>query len=600
MIEVASGAGTARRLHKRLVAALPGDPLLNDPTGISGYTYVWLGLSLAFGVACGIGGLRHAFAGPYVVQDDARTFLFWMERYFDPSLFPNDLMVDYFSAISPPAYTAINWVGAVVFGVDPFTLNKWIPLVLTIVTTLYAFFISMRLLPVPAAAFVAVTILNESLWRADAIPSGTPRAFIYPLFLAFLFYVMQRRYVLALCATALLGMFYPQMLTIAGGTVFLALFRWEDGRLRLTQELPALLLCAATAIVSLAIVAAATHLMAPFGPVVTAGEARRMTEFSFAGRTNFYISNPWTFWITGERSGMFPYGFEPPLIWLAVLFPVLVSNRTRFPLIGEVGPSMGLLGRVVVASFGMFAAAHLLLFRLHLPSRYTQHSLRMVMSLAVGIVVVVLLDALWGWLRWRYGAVSSRGRWGLAASTALALLFVVAYPAVLWALGQQFPRTQYFVGREPGLYKLLREQPKDIVIASLARESDLLPTFAQRSILTGYEYAIPYHRGYYSTISQRTHDLVRAQYTYDGQEVKHFIQKYGVTYWLLSRTAYAPDVLAKDAWIMQTQPEARQALENVGLEGLPVVARLSGQCMVYMSTRVVLLDAACVARAAGG
>ena len=35
----------------------------------------------------------------------------------------------------------------------------------------------------------------------------------------------------------------------------------------------------------------------------------------------------------------------------------------------------------------MYALAHLLIFRLHLPSRYTQHSLRMVMSLAAGIVL---------------------------------------------------------------------------------------------------------------------------------------------------------------------------------------------------------------------
>src|SRR5437588_3720214 len=75
-----------RRADAWLRAALPGTALPSDPTGLTGVTYLWLGLSLLFAAFCGIGGLRHAFAQPYVVQDDARTFVFWMERFRDPGL----------------------------------------------------------------------------------------------------------------------------------------------------------------------------------------------------------------------------------------------------------------------------------------------------------------------------------------------------------------------------------------------------------------------------------------------------------------------------------------------------------------------------------
>ena len=65
----------------------------------------------------------------------------------------------------------------------------------------------------------------------------------------------------------------------------------------------------------------------------------------------------------------------------------------RPALFRRLSPDVVLLGQLTVASFIMFGAAHLLLFRLHLPSRYTQHSLRFVLALAAGIVLCVLLNA---------------------------------------------------------------------------------------------------------------------------------------------------------------------------------------------------------------
>src|SRR5262249_15737798 len=128
-----------RRAKARLLPALPGLPLEADPTGLTGRTYAWLLLSLAFTVGCGLSGLRLAFILPNTNQDDSRTFLFWMARFTDPQLFQNDLIASYFEAVSPPGYTALNWVSAVVLRLDPFTLNKFLPLTLGLVTTFYVF-----------------------------------------------------------------------------------------------------------------------------------------------------------------------------------------------------------------------------------------------------------------------------------------------------------------------------------------------------------------------------------------------------------------------------------------------------------------------------
>jgi hypothetical protein len=588
------------RLHDRLLAAWPGLPLSCDPTGITGWTYPWLLLSLAFAVFCGAAGMRFGFMYPNTVQDDSRTFLFWMARFTDPSLFPNDLIASYFEAVSPPGYTAVNWVSAVVFGLDPFTLNKLLPLVLGLITTVYVFRLTMVLLPVPAGAFAAATILNESIWLSDALTSGTPRAFIYPIFAAFLFYLATGRAYRMLAAVALLGLFYPQILTIAVGLVGLRLIRIEGGRVGLSRRRRDYLLLAGAVLVALPSVAWAGLLSAEYGPTVTAAQARQMVEFGPLGRTRYFTTNAWRFWVTGERSGILPFSVKPPFIWLGLLLPGLVLFRRHVPLAARLSPKTSLLARLTVVSFGMYAAAHLLLFRLHLPSRYTQHSLRFVLALGAGLALVLLLDLVLGALR-RLPSVGGAAH-GVAAAVVLAVVFgaVLLYPAVYPLTNGSFPYMQYVVGRETGLYDFLEKTPKDTVVASMATQVDLIPSMAKRSIFNGYEYAIPYHVGYYSQLRMRTHDLLRMEYALDPAEVRRFFTTYRVTYLLLDRSAYVPEYVERNLWITQTQPEATQAYTNLTSGNTPIVAKAMQQCQVFSSARYVLLDGVCIARYAGG
>lgn len=588
------------RLHERLLCIWPGLPLSCDPTGITGWTYPWLLLSLAFSVFCGAAGMRLGFMYPNTVQDDARTFLFWMARFTDPSLFPNDLIASYFEAVSPPGYTAVNWVSAVVFGLDPFTLNKLLPLVLGLITTVYVFRLVMVLLPVPAGAFAAATILNESIWLSDGLTSGTPRAFVYPIFAAFLFYFASGRAYRMLAAVALLGLFYPQMVTIAVGLVGLNLIRIEAGKLRLSRQRRDYLLLAGAVLVALPPVAWAGLLSAEYGPTVTAAQARQMLEFGPFGRTHYFTTNAWRFWVTGERSGILPFSVKPPFIWLGLLLPMPILLRKYVSLAARLSPKTSLLVWLTIASFGMYAAAHLLLFRLHLPSRYTQHSLRFVLALGAGLALVLLLDLVLGGLR-RLPGIGDAVR-GAATASVLVAVFgaVLLYPAIYPLTSGTFPYMQYVVGRETGLYAFLEKTPKDTVVASMASQIDLIPSMAKRSIFSGLEYSIPYHVGYYSQIRQRTHDLIRMQYALDPAEVRRFFEKYRVSYLLLDRAAFSPEYLQNNVWIVQTQPEATIAYTNLTSGNTPVVVQAIDECAVFTSARYVLLDAACLARFAGG
>ena len=177
---------------------------------------------------------------------------------------------------------------------------------------------------------------------------------------------------------------------------------------------------------------------------------------------------------------------------------------------------------------------------------------------------------------------------------------LVGYP-VLRNMGQSpFPRTSYKVGRAPALYEFFSRQPKDTLIASLARESDNLPTFSRRAVLVARGYAIPYHVGYYRQIRQRTTDLIRAQYSHSLADVQQLIQAYGVDFLLLDRAAFAPEYVASNTWIRQFQPAATEALANLAQGTAPALATVMERCAVLETEGLVVLEAACIAKAPQG
>ena len=73
----------------------------------------WLSVSLGFAVVCSWLALKEAFSSQWVVQDDARQHVFWMLRYLDPELFPQDLIADYFQSVAPVGYTSLYKLAAI-------------------------------------------------------------------------------------------------------------------------------------------------------------------------------------------------------------------------------------------------------------------------------------------------------------------------------------------------------------------------------------------------------------------------------------------------------------------------------------------------------
>jgi hypothetical protein len=548
----------------------------------------WFGLSLTFAIIYSLLELKQAFSSAYVVQDDVRVYVSWMQRFLEPDLLPNDLLADYFQSVTPFGYAALYQLIASV-GIDPLYLSKILPLLLLLLTTGYCFAVCMQILPVPAVGFITTLLFSQNLVMRDDLVSATPRSFIYLLFLAFVYYLQRGNALLCLVAIALSGLFYPPLLFILSGILILRVWHWQDKLPRLSQNRRDYMFSITGLGVALIMMLPYALSSSEYGSAVSLNAVRALPEFSETGRIPFFDDNPFQFWLLGQHSGLLPNILEHPLSSMGFLLPILLRYPERFPLVKRVTSNIRLLPKIALVSVGMFFAAHFTLYKLFAPARYTRYTLKFVIILAAGIAIAAILDAVFRTSKkstqfpehWQFLA------FGLTVLLGTALIF---YPLLL----SRFPNSNYIKGDAPVVYEFFQKQPKDILIAGLSPETDNLPTFSQRAILIGWEYAVPYHIRYDRQIRQRATDLIRAQYTQNLVEVQIFIQKYGVDFFLLDRTAFTPEYIKTNPWLKQWQFIAKDILATLQQGKAPALVSMLKRCSVEETETLIVLQAKCV------
>jgi len=550
----------------------------------------WLGLSLSFALVYGILGLQQAFSSKYIVQDDARQHVFWMQRLIDPQLFPNDLIADYFQSVATFGYTAVYKLGAF-FGIEPLIFNKLLPLPLALIVAGFSFAISMEILPVPLTGFITTLLLQQNLWYADDLPSGTPRAFFYPLLLGFIYFLLRRNLIACLTLIILQALFYPLTVLLSAGLLLVRLLNWQGGKVRLTSQRKDYIFSAIGLTVCFAVLLPFAIIPSPFDPTVSFEQARNMPAFLADGRTNFFSDDDfWQFWMRG-RSGLFPEYLLIPLTLIFAIFLPLLLTQKRLPLVSKIKPQISIIGQLTLVSLGLFFLAHAVLFKLYLPSRYTQHTFRIILAFAAAIAITIMIDSL---LHWGKQRSNSKLPWKPAIAFSLVALItipIIFYPSFL----EEFPRPNYKIGREPKIYEFLSQQPKDTLVVSLGEEADNIPSFSQRSVLISEELAIPYHLGYYRPLRDRVLATINAQYSSNFREIRAFVDRYSVDIWLMERNAFSVDYIDNHQWMQQFQPATNQARSQLVKGVKPLISTKIKTCTVLETKHYFVLDAQCLA-----
>lgn len=549
------------------------------------YSYYLLSFvaSIIASILFSLAGLKLAFQHPFTIQDDARQHIFWMQQFSNQDLFPNDVIADYFKSVAPEGFINLyRFVNSL--GIDIFLFNKISPLLISLVTTLYCFKVCLKIFPIPFAGFLSTLLLNQNLWMLDDLSSGTPRAFIYPLFLAFIYYLLRNNLWLCLLTIILQGLFYPQTVLISATILFIKLaYERKSSLLKKIWQTPnnIYLLGLITSVIILTFYGLKTS---SYEPIIAIEQAKLMPEFASNGRSAFFTDSFIDFWLLGRRSGWLPIEWQYTLICsCGIIILWLKRFPKKFTLAIKINYKSRILLHIIIASTILFFLSHLLLFRLHLPSRYIHHSLRITLALLDAIAISII-----------FNKITSYFNYKKLATIILILLLILPSYAV-----QSYPhRLGYITGKSTKLYNFLQQQPTNSLIATLSQEGDNIPSFTARSVLVAEEYAIPYHQGYYQQIRQRAKDLIAAQYSLDEQTIINFINQYGIDLWLVDTDAFQPEYLLNNRWLQQFNPEIEDAILVLENNQKPILVQQSGsrrdRCTIFQSENHIIWKTDCL------
>ena len=548
--------------------------------------YLCLSISILFTLYYGLYFYYFVFSQEYIVQDDVRQHIVWLQRFIDPQLFTDDIISQYFYNLAPLGFKSL-YIWTAKIGIEPLLLAKLLPPILTLITTIYTYLFVWQILPMPIAGCLSSLFINQLMWLNDDVVSATHRAFIYPLFAAFLYYLARKSIVSCLIMMLLQGLFYPHILLIEMTILTLRLLVIKKALLiTITRKKQLYIWWIAGLIVTAIALIPITQKPPELAITVTARQMQQMPEFNFEGRNAFFGGGFFKYWFAGSSGLSLP--LFPTIVWLGLGLPWLLN--TKLPTVKLITNKINILLQVTAASLIMFCLAHILLPKLHLPSRYTYHTLRFVLAISTGIVVTILLDLVEKYFQKRQFSLLEKTK---ITTIGLFAIAVIIFPAIPYVFTNWFQNWK--IGTAPEIYQYLAQQPKDIIIASLSEEANNIPAFSQRSILVGREFSMAYHPTYYAEIEQRTVELLQAQYSLNPNVIYSFIKKYGVDYWLLDSNTFTPEYIAQKDWLVNTWAyETDRIVEQLEANPYSMWHKLQSSCSVVSTQSLYLLDSKCI------
>ncbi|ANV87282.1 hypothetical protein [Picosynechococcus sp. PCC 7117] len=551
-------------------------------------TLFWLLFALFLGLLYPILALTKISGELYWIQDDARQHIFWMARFSDPELFSDDLIADYYNSISPAGVSFFYYCLAKL-GVDPDFLSKIVPSLLSPLTVFLSFILCLEILPIPFAAFLSSTVLIQNLWLQDGLTSGTAKAFLIPIFLLFLWAVIRKSFFWTIGSIVFLGLFYGSFVLVAAGVLVCQYFTLNQGKLRLNYNRRDKNLAISGLLVAFVVLLPHIFSNSDFEPVISLTQAKQLPEFEPGGRASFFQTNWWDYLFNGGRTGIrLTAALRPDLVYISLLLPIIFLYKKHFPLTQDIR-RLFVLNQLLISGFVLYTLAHLFLFKLYLPSRYSLHSLRFSLTILCGLTLVILLDKLVRLCR-------ERSLRTVRLVFLVFALFSIAFSLLVDPLtDKDFPSTGYITGKYHNLYQFLQQTPKDTLVASFADEASNIPSFSQRSVFVAAEYGIPYHVGYYDQFRQRTQDLITAHYNIDPTVLQRFIHDSKIDLWLIDSDVFSVKFLEANRWFNHFQPQASNAIHQVKLNKEAIALwQVQKQCTIFTDQDINVVSSDCI------
>lgn len=470
---------------------------------------------------------------PMLTNGDASQHVWWMHRWRDPELFPNDLLFDYFAnpALSSPGHRGMCWLLAQV--ADPVVVGEWLALPMLLVCCLLIYGLGKICGGGRPLGGMAALLLFVVTGVGVEFTGGFARCHgLIILALVAIGWVKRDGWWIG--GGLIYGaLFYPPITALAG-VITLMLIAVDAVADRSVAKVwrawsrPSMVVIGGVIALGLLLYFKLNTLPAEMGPRVTAEQARQMPEFHELGRNVFWTNDPWMFFFLGRRTGMGASATSFFVSCFLVILTVLALPRAV-----PRGAWVLLVGSAV-----MWSLAHLLLFALYLPSRYLMYSLPLFMMMWGASALPRLLPAMRKHASLRRLEAASRRPWLVIPLVMVGGLLYGFYQLENGRAGIPSARHPAFIPGLPEALAAIESLPKDTLVAAHPYDGDFVPLLARRSVLANYEGSLAYHRGYYEQIKQRTVALFEAVYAADWAPIQRLADGYGVDVLLINTRRY--------------------------------------------------------------
>lgn len=464
-----------------------------------------------------------ALTQPYVINDDVRQQIFWMQQWLDPELFPRDLLADYARHYVPYGVKTLYWLAA--WAVSPIYFSKLLPGLLFILLGLCLYNLGAKLAD-RRLGWMTVGVFWLMPFFLDNLAGGLARSFAAPLLALFWLCWLVRRPGGMGLALLLQAFFIPYIFLVSATAAGLA---WLAGRVGWSKPPPfparpmhLLLLGVGGGLVALM---QFQFNAGGFGPLVSAGEMAHRPEFFAHGRYPILpvpsllweLISPWEF------NAPFREGGPLAGVLVCILVGGLAAVGVRRVDWQALRPGLQSVFYLGLASLALYILARISLLKMFVPDRYVIYPINLFYCLLLAVCLHAALRI---------------GRWPrtLAVAGLLAL-------AVLGGWRLQGVGLKDYSAYRP-LYAALAHTHKDAMLAGHPNLMDNIPTFAQRRAFATYKLAHVWSTGYWRQMGPRLEELFAAYYAADPQKVIAFSRKHRIDFLVVDDRHFTPDFLA--------------------------------------------------------
>ncbi len=459
----------------------------------------------------------------YVINDDVRQQIYWMQQWQDPELFQDHYLTEYAKQYVPWGVKAI-YQGAAYF-INPVQFSKVLGAILFLMTA-YSLFLLASRLGDELTGVITVCVFLYFGFFLGSVSGGLSRGFVFPLLLLYLFFLSGKELFRAGWIIAVQALFNPYLCLLCLVTHGLFLLHTETiGYFSGSQNLLAanvngikgkqshnsktrlLLLLLPLCVAVLLLVAKYRVFAVPdFGKIVSYAEMVGHIEYTAAGRYEIIPVPSIFFEFIRPFIQYLPRGVLSVVASVAgtVLLVAFVLSGWNTRAICQRLKKLNVFLYLLLASVFLYYLSRFFLMNLFLPSRYLEYSLTVFYCVLAGLLLRSGMEF--------RGVAKNR--------TILVMVLLVLFGVIrLFGVGI------YDYAAQSSLYQFLQTTPKNCVVAGHPDSMDNIMTFARRKVFVSYELSHTWYDLYWSILKDRTYQFFDAYYSDNPDDIKTFCRK---------------------------------------------------------------------------